>query len=489
MRLSELLADLPEARAFGTGDPELTLLTDDSRLVAPGGLFAAISGTDADGSRYAEEARERGAVAVLAGADLGLEGVVQVLHPDPRRALAEMAARWHGHPARDLALVGITGTNGKTTVAYLLRHILRKTGRRPGMLGTVAYDIGGEVLPAPLTTPGPVAFAGHLAAMRERGCTHAVVEVSSHALAQDRVHGHPFACAVFTNLSRDHLDYHHSFADYRAAKRRLFDGLAPEARAVVNRNDPASTEMVHATAARVWTYAIGTGADLSAESPSCRLDGTRVRLRSAETELVIDSPLVGRHNVENVLAALSAACCLGLELGEGAAALADFPGVPGRLERIGAEESGPVVFVDYAHTDDALRSVLAVLRPLVPGRLVCVFGCGGDRDRGKRPLMGRVAEEGADRVILTNDNPRMEDPARILGEIRAGFRRPDSVACIPDRRSAVAAGVREAKPGDAVLIAGKGHETVQVIGRERISMDDRELAREALRAAAATERI
>jgi UDP-N-acetylmuramoyl-L-alanyl-D-glutamate--2,6-diaminopimelate ligase len=486
MRLSALVRDCGDLRRLGDGDPEVTALTADSRAVVPGALFAALAGTVADGSRYAGEAVSRGASVVLAGRDLGLADVVQLVHPAPRRALAELAARFHGHPARALALVGITGTNGKTTVAYLLRHLLRALGRAPGMLGTVEYDLGGAALPAPLTTPGAVDFASHLAAMRDRGCTHAVVEVSSHALSQERVHGHPFACGVFTNLTRDHMDYHGSLAAYRDAKRRLFDDLDPGAWAVVNRDDPAAAEMVRGTAARIWTYALQPGADLVAEAPDYRIDGTTFRVRTVGEALEVRSPLVGRHNVQNLLAALSAACCLGLPLSAAAAAAAASPGVPGRLERIaGAPEGGPAVFVDYAHTDDALRAVLAVLRPLVTGRLVCVFGCGGDRDRGKRPLMGRVAEAGADRVFLTNDNPRTEDPAAILDDIRAGLLRPEDARLVPDRRAAVTAAVREAGPGDAVLVAGKGHETTQVIGRERIPMDDRVLAREALGAAAA----
>ncbi len=461
-------------------DTEILGLTADSREVRPGFLFAVVPGAREDGARYIRDAVRNGAAGLLVQADRAEEispgfsgGVPVVVAEDVRKTLAEFADEFHGHPAKSLDLVGVTGTNGKTTTAYLLRHIFNSAGRKCGMTGTVEYDTGASVSPAPLTTPDAVRFTAALAAMRDSGCSVAVAEVSSHALLQRRVHPHRFAAAVFTNLTRDHLDYHGDMDAYFAAKRRLFLGLDSGASAIVNLRDPAGRRIAEGTAARVIGYALAPG-DVTESS----LRGQAFRARGGGVDREFRIPLVGEYNAENALGAILCARALGVDVDAIARALESFPGVPGRMERVDSA-GGATGFVDYCHTDDALRSALATLRPLTPGRLIAVFGCGGDRDAGKRPLMARAAEEGADIVVLTSDNPRTEDPERILADIAAGFARPEKILREADRAAAVRLAASIARAGDAVLVAGKGHEKYQIIGTEKIRMDDRELLRDA----------
>lgn len=490
MRLSELTAQMRDVETAGVGDPGILGITADSREVANGFLFAAVSGSREDGASYIKDAVQRGAAALLlADAPAVDPGIPVVAARDARKALGEAAAAFYDNPSLALDLVGITGTNGKTTTAYLLRHIFNQAGRRAGMLGTIEYDLGNRLEPAPLTTPDAVRFTRSLAEMRDFGCKTAIAEVSSHALSQDRVWPHRFAAAVFTNLTRDHLDYHGDMDAYREAKRSLFLRLEESAAAVFNYRDPSAGRMAAGIRARKYGYILSGGGDVSEEVPGdalraaivrSDLGGQVFRVEGRGLDREFATPLVGRHNIENCLGALLAALALGVGEHTAAQALANFPGVPGRLERI-ESPSGTKAFVDYAHTDDALRSVLSVLRPLTKGKLIAVFGCGGDRDPGKRPLMARAAEEFADRVVVTSDNPRTEDPEKIIDGIMTGFSHPERVSREPDRPAAIRTAVEMAGADDVVLIAGKGHEDYQIVGVEKRHMDDRELVRSAFK--------
>lgn len=481
MRLSHILRSLPplQVRGDGGSDPEITSLVYDSRQATPGSLFAALSGTKTDGIRFAEDAIQRGAVALLLSEDHPEFPVPRILSPSPRRTLGEIADIFYEHPSRKLCLIGITGTNGKTTTAFLIQYILSAHGFKTGLLGTILYDNGQEKKKAPLTTPESVDFTRYLAEMVAAGCQYAVVEVSSHALSQDRVAAHRFAIGIFTNLTRDHLDYHGDMESYGKAKKKLFDSLEEGALAVLNGEDPASEKMRLDCRARICRYGRREDLDVVGEVLESRLDGTRIRVTRKGKEVRIESPLVGVYNVMNVLAAIAAVCDRGLSLEGVAKAIETFPGVPGRLERIPGPD-GSMIFVDYAHTDDAIRSVLRVLRPLTRGRLGIVFGCGGDRDRGKRPLMAKAAEEEADLIWVTSDNPRSESPEAIVADIWRGFHDPSRPRVILDRREAVREAIRSLREGDTLLIAGKGHEDVQIVGAERIPMRDQDLVRDAL---------
>jgi UDP-N-acetylmuramoyl-L-alanyl-D-glutamate--2,6-diaminopimelate ligase len=440
----------------------------------------AVSGVRADGAAFVDEAVRRGAVVVVTAGE-GDAAVPVVRVPDARAAAADLAAAFHGHPARSLRIAGITGTNGKTTTSFLLHGLLETAGRPSGLLGTVEYRAGARILPAGNTTPGPVELQDLLAQMRDAGCGHAVMEVSSHGLHQGRTRGLDFEVAVFTNLTGDHLDYHGSMEAYRAAKGLLFESLKKDATACIHGSDPAADWFAGRTRARVLRFGAGTNMDIRAENVRPGPDGVRFLLVTPDGSAEVRSPLLGAHNVENLLAAAAAAHGLGLPVDAIAPGLASQSGVPGRLERVDDGVDGFRVLVDYAHTDDALRRVLENLRPITPGRLLVLGGCGGDRDRTKRPRMARAMAEGADEVILTSDNPRTEDPLAILEEMRAGLPPGATAEVIPDRRRAIEALVARARRGDTLLIAGKGHETVQITGHESAPFDDREEARRALR--------
>ena len=493
MRLREFAAKMKNVEVAGTEDPSILGITSDSRQAGPGFVFAALSGVREDGAAHIDEAVKKGAAALLlADVPKRNPGVPYMVAADVRKTLGEFAEIFYEYPSQSLQLVGITGTNGKTTTAYLLRHLFNRAGWRAGMLGTIEYDLGDRVEPAPLTTPDAVRFTRSLAEMRDFGCKAAVAEVSSHALDQQRVWPHRFAAAVFTNLTRDHLDYHGDMDAYLEAKRHLFLGLDGRAVAVLNFRDPASGRMGQGTKARILGYFLADSQDektpaavpaqvARAEMVKSDLSGQTFRILGGRLEREYRTPLVGRHNVENCLGALLTGYGLGIPLHTLGEALADFPGVPGRLERLESGD-GVTAFVDYSHTDGALRSVLSVLRPLVKGKLITVFGCGGDRDAGKRPLMAKAAEEYSDRVVVTSDNPRTEDPERILDDVMPGFAKPDRVTREADRPAAVRIAAGMAQPGDAILVAGKGHEDYQIVGAEKRHMDDRELVRDAFAA-------
>jgi len=427
MRLSSIIEGTGARAAGPASDPDVALVTGDSREVRPGALFVAVPGTRADGAGFAAAAARAGAVAVLAERPVECAPAALFLVPDAHRALALAAGNFFGRPGDALTLAGVTGTKGKTTVTYLVEACARAAGVPVGVVGTVSFRFGAVCRPATHTTPSPEALQALLAEMRQAGTRAVCLEVSSHALAQERVAGLSFCVAGFTNLTRDHLDFHAGLEDYFAAKRRLFfpapgsgDGLREDGLAVVNAADGHGARLAADLAAagrRVWRYGL-PGAELRAESPAFSLAGIRARLVTPAGAGDLASPLVGAHNLENLLCAAGVALGLGFPLEAVLRGLAASPGAPGRLEKL--EANGVSVFVDYAHTDDALARALTALRALSPRRLIALFGCGGDRDRGKRPLMGRAAAQGADLVVVTSDNPRTEVPEAIIGEILPG---------------------------------------------------------------------
>jgi len=482
VKLAELVCCLPGAELSGADDLEATSVTHDSRRASEGALFVAIRGLTADGNAFVGAARAKGAVAVASEA-APAAGVPWIRVRDAREALAVFSAAVLGHPAEALTLVGITGTNGKTTTAGLIDAALRAAGQKTGLLGTVEYRIGDVPRAAARTTPEASDLQALFREMVDCGCGTAVLEVSSHSLALKRVHGCRFQVAVFTNLTRDHLDFHGDMDAYFAAKRVLFDTLLREdGHAVVNVDDDRGPEIVQAARGRAWTYSLSRPAHLTAEGLVLSLGGTRFRLRSPSGDFDVWTPLLGRFNVQNMLAAFGAALALGVPAEAALRGLTAFPGVAGRLERVDAGQDFTVL-IDYAHTDDALKNLLETLRELKPRRLVTVFGCGGDRDRTKRPLMGAVASRLSDVVVLTSDNPRSEPPEAIIEEIRRGIKpgRDTDVHVVPDRRDAIAKALELGREGVAVVIAGKGHETVQVLRDRTVPFDDRVVAREILR--------
>ncbi len=483
MRLAALLARLPAAQLLA-GDPalEITDLTHDSRRIAPGALFVAIRGLATDGSQFVEAARRKGALAVCSEEPPRGEGA-WVRVPDAREALAVFSAAILGDPAAGLELVGITGTNGKTTTAFLVDSAVRAAGEPCGLVGTVEYRVGASVAQAARTTPESSDLQALFRSMVDAGCRRAVLEVSSHSLALKRVHGLGFRVAVFTNLTRDHLDFHGDLDSYFLAKKILFESLLDaDGRAIVNLDDDRSRPLVQASRGKVWTYSLeNPGADLLAEDVRLSLDGARFRARTPAGALAIETPLVGRFNVQNVLAAIGAGLALGLEPETIRRGIATLRGVPGRAERVVAGQDFTVL-VDYAHTDDGLKNLLETVRALKPSRLITVFGCGGDRDRSKRPLMGAVASRLSDLVILTSDNPRSEPPEAILDQIRRGIpaARGRDTLVLPDRREAITRALEMGRAGDVVVIAGKGHETTQILRDRSVPFDDRQVAREVL---------
>lgn len=490
MRLGELLDRLPvspaEAGRGSTPDLEITGVQEDSRLIGPGNLFIARRGEGVDGKQFVRLAADAGAVAIVADEPLDEPPLPTFVVPDAGAAASIFAHALAGEPTTRLKVLGVTGTNGKTTTTFLVRHILGRAGVRCGMIGTCEIDDGLASRPAAMTTPGPVTLAEILASMAENGCQAVAMEASSHALAQGRARGVHFSAAGFTNLTGDHLDYHENMEAYAEAKSRLFMHLAPDAPAVVNCHDRFAERMLRHCPGRPITFGVG-GDCIDGSTPTysardivVRADGSHFNLHTPDGSANVHMKLVGRHNVENALcAAAIAAETFGLGVQQIAQALGDAAGAPGRLQRVDTDGRFDV-FVDYAHTDDALSNVLQALKPITEGNLRLVFGCGGDRDRSKRPRMAQAAEAFADEVYVTSDNPRTEDPRQILDDIVAGFtsKRPKLIE--PDRRLAIQAAVTQARPGDVVLIAGKGHETYQIVGRERLAFDDVEEARAAL---------
>lgn len=477
-----------------TGNPSVGGLAYDSRRVQPGFVFLAIRGETSDGNQFIDQAIAAGAAAVVtdAASQTPREGVGWALVAHGRRALGRLSANFYKRPAERLAISGITGTNGKSTTAFLLESVLATAGRKVALVGTIEYHVAGKVLPAPHTTPEALELNQILAEGLANGATEAVMEVSSHALAQQRIFAVPFDAAVFTNLTRDHLDYHRSMEEYFAAKQVLFEGCGTEAprAAVINLDDEYGRKLLglsRSRGSRVLTYG-WSGGDVHASGVQITSQGTRFDLVTPGETVPLFSPLIGRVNVYNILAAAGAALareCAPRQIAAGVAALTR---VPGRFERVACGQPFTVV-VDYAHTDDALRNLTGLAREFVTqagqkGRVLTVFGCGGDRDRAKRPLMGEAAGRGSDFTVLTSDNPRSEDPLAIMNDAVVGLQRSGGkYALEPDRTAAIALAIAEARPGDIVLVAGKGHEKVQISREGTIPFDDVEVCRTVLRKA------
>jgi len=476
-----------------SGNPGISGLEYDSRRIKAGDLFVAMRGESSDGNKFIDHAIAAGAVAVVtdSASEKPRPDVAWAQVPHGRRALARLSANFYKKPAERLAVAGITGTNGKSTTAFLLESILGAAGRKSALVGTIEYHVAGKILPAPHTTPEALELNRILGEALGQGATEAVLEVSSHALEQQRVYGIPFDVAVFTNLTRDHLDYHHTMEEYFSSKQVLFEGCGTEAPrvAVLNTDDEHGQKLVKISRKRsseVLTYGLTKG-DFHADRIEITPRGTRFDLITPKETVPLFSPLIGKVNVYNTLAAAGAAyarkCPTGV-IAKGVAALAR---VPGRFERVDCLQPCTVV-VDYARTDDALRNLAALAREFVQqagqkGRVITVFGCGGDRDRAKRPLMGEAAGRGSDFVVLTSDNPRSEDPLAIINDAMVGLQRSGAkYKTEPDRKAAITLALQEANPGDIVLIAGKGHEKIQVTRDGSIPFDDAEVAQKILRA-------
>ncbi len=487
MRLIDLFSRYPAAGALA--DAEVSGIAYDSRQVRPGHLFVAIPGTKVDGHDFVARALEAGAAAAIVGADrvAALPPGRYLIAEDTREALAHAAAAFRDFPGRKLRAVGVTGTNGKTTTTHLIEAAMLACGWPAGVIGTLGarYTAGSLITTVDLgfTTPQAPETQQLLAMMADAGVRGLAMEVSSHALDQHRAACIDFNVGVFTNLTRDHLDYHGSEDAYANAKARLFATLAPTAWAVVNADDPRSEQMLAAGPARRLTYGLRNAADLTLKDLMLGPAGSSGTLVTPDGERPFRLSLPGRFNVYNALAALGACRALDLDAELALDAIARVPGVPGRVERVTPPDHPFAVMVDYAHTPDGLENVLRAVRDFTRGRVIAVFGCGGDRDRTKRPIMGRLAAELADLAIVTSDNPRSEDPLAIIAEIEAGMSGDYEV--MPDRAEAIRLAVCEARPGDTVLLAGKGHEPYQIIGDRRLAFDDREVAKLALRERAA----
>jgi UDP-N-acetylmuramoyl-L-alanyl-D-glutamate--2,6-diaminopimelate ligase len=485
-RLDALLDSVPHDWLQDSRTQDVAGVTSDSRNVQPGWVFVAIRGLAVDGHQFIPQAIERGAVGIVVETPLAcpVPPHVSCLRvADTRHALAHMLASFYRHPSHALALIGVTGTNGKTTTTYLTEAMLRANGLDAGVIGTVTYRYRGREQPAGQTTPGPEELQRLLAEMAQAAVSHCVMEVSSHALALDRVRGCRFAAALFTNLTRDHLDFHGEMEAYYQAKARLFREY-PLGMAIVNRDDPSGTRLLGELCAPAITYGFSPEADVSVEDLTLAAQGIMLRAKVRGQSVCIRSRLVGRHNVYNILGVLGLAAGLEMDLGRAGQGIESLVAVPGRLERVDAGQPFAVL-VDYAHTDDALRNVLMAAGECTTGRLIVVFGAGGDRDRGKRPRMGRIAAEYADRVIITSDNPRTEPPMDIIRAVEAGCREaatPAPYHVVEDRAGAIHEALALAQPGDVVIIAGKGHEPYQIVGHRRIPFDDRRVARQALQA-------
>jgi UDP-N-acetylmuramoyl-L-alanyl-D-glutamate--2,6-diaminopimelate ligase len=496
----------PDARArveqAGRQSATVAGVAHDSRGVSPGMVFVAIRGQRADGTAFAADAASRGAAAIVAetAAPPGIT-VPWLRTTDARLALAELAALFYGRPSDQLTVVGVTGTNGKTTTTYLLAAVFDAAGMPCGRIGTVTFRVGsgaGGERDASHTTPEASEIQRLLREMADHGCRACAMEVSSHALVLHRVANMRFAAAIFTNLTRDHLDFHGDMAQYFAAKRRLFEMLPSGAPAVVNVDDPRGVELA-GSLKRVMTFAIDRAADVRATNVHSSLEGLAFSVETPRGAMDMRSPLVGRPNVYNILGVVAAAVALDLPARAIEEGIARLERVPGRFQIVSASTDDVRVVVDYAHTDDALKNLLETARPLTSGRLITVFGCGGDRDRTKRPLMGAVAGRLSDFVVLTSDNPRSEDPGRIIDEIKLGLapapepgapkRHTTPFVTNPDRRLAIEQAIRSAKAGDLVIIAGKGHEKYQVIGDRTLPFDDVEAARTALGQRRAASRV
>lgn len=501
MKLTDVLAGCgAEQISGGRSSVDVTGVTQDSRRVKPGDLFVAVPGTKEDGAQYVGEAVSRGAVAVLSEKPVGSSQVPFFKVSSARKALALIAANFYNRPAQQLTLLGVTGTNGKTTVSYLLEAMSTAAYSSTGVIGTLGYKVAGRTVELANTTPDALELHRIFREMVDAGVETVVMEVSSHALVQERVHGLTFKAAAFTNLSRDHLDYHKDIEDYFQAKRRLFgENLSPTGVAVVNGDDTYTSRIYNELRGQkrmAWKFSRQGAGEISATDVSFSLQGIKATLKTPAGDIPVKSRLMGPHNLENILAAAGVALGAGMARRDVQTGIERMTKVPGRMERVENYMPGPApaVLVDYAHTDDALKRALEATRSLAKGRVIVVFGCGGDRDKGKRPLMGAAAAEGADLVVVTSDNPRTEDPEEIISQVtpgleKGGLRRISAgkaksgekgYLVDADRRVAIETAIGMAHEDDVVLIAGKGHETYQIIGTDKRQFDDREAAAKAL---------
>ena len=504
MQLAELVKGLEILEVRGAASGEVSSVCYDSRACGQGSLFVAISGLKLDGHGFIPQAASRGARFIVCERDPGeAAGATVIRVRDSRRALGTLGKNFFRNPSAELTLVGVTGTNGKTTITYLLESIFRQAGGAPGVIGTINYRYGEVVREAAHTTPESFDLQGMLREMRDAAVTHAVMEVSSHSLDQRRVDDCEFDAGIFTNLSQDHLDYHRTLEDYFRAKERFFrEILAGGAKTrrhgmIINGDDPCGRRILEGVEpAKALSFGLINACDISAPAYTFTLEGIEADIATPRERYRTRTPLVGRYNLYNILAAAGAAYALGIDSAAVRAGLERVGTIPGRLERVSASGQ-PAVFVDYAHTEDALNKMLQNLAPFKKARLITVFGCGGDRDRGKRPLMGRAAAAGSDLAILTSDNPRSEDPMDILGQIESGIADgglkkydpgdlrgpPDrkGYMVIADRREAIRRAIDLAGPEDIVVVAGKGHETYQIVGSRKFPFDDREECRRALK--------
>ena len=469
LKLKKLIANLPLKIYRGTKEVEITGLSLHSKRVAPGNLFIAKKGTVDDGAKYIEEAVSNGAVAILSKyPNPFLKNVVQLLHPEVQSIEAELAARFYGHPSHSLFTVGVTGTNGKTTVVYLLQHLLD----RCGMIGTIEYRIGTYRFEAELTTPDVITTQKLLKEMLKQHLLAAVLEVSSHGLSQGRVDQIDFDVGVFSNLTQEHLDYHPSMEAYALVKAKLFSKLSEKQIAIVNHESPWTKMILSNCSAQPLTYGFSKGADLYAHDLLLRADGADFSVSYRHETARFHSNLIGRFNISNVLAALAVCLTKGISLEQLSPLVATFPPVSGRLEKV----EGFPIYVDYAHTPDALEKVLTCLQEIKRERIITVFGCGGDRDRKKRSIMGQIADKYSYFTVITSDNPRTEDPRSICEEIASGFTSSRYTIEV-DRRAAIEHAIERAAPEDLILIAGKGHETYQLIGHQTVPFEDKKVAR------------
>lgn len=494
MILSEVLKDVTIIKMFQTvfgqmiqtHEVHVNRIVYDSRKVERGDLFVAIRGTSTDGHNHIKHAMSLGAKVIVLEDDGALadayfmhEGVVKIVVGNTRRALAIIARNYYGNPASKLKLIGVTGTNGKTTTTHLLKAILEMNGEKVGLIGTIAYIIGKKEIPATQTTPESLELNQYLAEMVQQGCTAAVMEVSSHSLVQYRVEGLHFYAGVFTNLTQDHLDFHKTMEQYATAKKKLFDSLDASAIAVVNADDPEAGYMISSTQAKVMTYGFGEPVDVRAVDIDLGINRTTYSVKLEHESITISSPLIGRFNVSNTLAAIATGIGIGIEPDAIKRGIEAQHTVRGRFERISAPQGWTAV-IDYAHTPDALEKCLRAIHdiPTLSGqqtrRIITLFGAGGDRDRSKRPIMGKIAADLSDVIIVTSDNPRTENPEAIIDDVLSGIPPGKKFIREADRKRAIIKALSQAQPGDVVLLAGKGHESYQVIGHEKIHLDDRE---------------
>lgn len=493
MKLAQLLEGVRVTKLFQTmfgrmvvtHDVEVHRIQYDSRKIEQGDCFVAIRGTGSDGHQFISNAISKGAKVVVMENDSFLPdsffmhaGVVKAVVSDSRKAMAIMAANFFGHPSKKMKLVGITGTNGKTTTSNIIQAILEAAGNKTGLIGTIEYRMGNDVIPATHTTPESLELNELLARMVQAGCTSVSMEVSSHALHQSRVYGMEYAAAVFTNLTQDHLDYHNTMEEYFQAKKILFDGLTASQWGITNADDNWGTKILASTTAKKLTYGVTSSADIRATDIQLSINGTSFAIQHAGETTMIHSPLVGRFNVYNILAAFSAGVGLGFPKETIQTGIEQVLSVRGRFERI-ASPKGWTAIIDYAHTPDALENCLTTIHDVLPkenrGKIITVFGAGGDRDKKKRPIMGEIAGRLSDVVIVTSDNPRTEDPQVIINDVLKGVPSDATLIQEVDRRKAIEKAVAQASAGDVVLVAGKGHEDYQVIGTEKIHFSDREI--------------